>query len=324
MRRITCLATLLAAWLLAGVARASDPVGVYALVDKVVIEPSESQPERVQICGAFVLADPGRGNQYHPPICGYLYYKINPDKPEACKAEWNDLKSIAGTGQVVAFGSRYGEKGRVRGGIGPNGAEGAKADEAKAAVLLKQLDSDKQPERDAASEELARMGRSIEGFLRESLKDSKQLSPEARGRVQKVLEAFEADIYPVGFGLSKLAARAGGPVGTLLRLPRIDSPADGGRAKAGKVALAARPIANRDANASYRFEIEGPDGEREASGPVRGGDNHDDKVEWTPRMQVKAGERYTWRVWADGGDKAAPVASAVFRGVEATDAAKKQ
>jgi hypothetical protein len=318
---MTCAASFVAVWLLAGVARASDPVGIYALVDRVVIEPSESQPERVQIWGAFMLADV-QSRTHHPPVCGYLYYKINPDKPDACKAEWNDLKSIAGTGQVVAFGSRYREKGRVRGGVGPNGATEVEPSEASASALLKQLDSDKQTERDIASEELARMGRSIEAFLRDNTGNARQLSPEARGRVQKLLEMFEPDVYPLGFGLSKLAPRSGGPVGTLLRLPRIDSPPDGGRARAGKVTLAALPIAARDAKVSYRFEIEGPDGEREASGPVAATEKQD-RIEWTPRMQVKSGQGYTWRVWADGGDKATPVATAVFRGTSAADAARQ-
>jgi hypothetical protein len=42
-------------------ALASDPVGVYAYVDKVVLEPSEGKPERIQIWGGFALAE-GRGD----------------------------------------------------------------------------------------------------------------------------------------------------------------------------------------------------------------------------------------------------------------------
>ncbi|PYK57295.1 MAG: hypothetical protein DME21_17635 [Verrucomicrobia bacterium] len=109
------LAALLVALLSVGAARAlaSDPVGVYALVDKVVFEPNETNPERVQIRGAFAIAE-GYGYTYKKAERGYLYYKVNPDKPKACRNEWADLKAVAGTGQIVAFGSRYGDKGTLR------------------------------------------------------------------------------------------------------------------------------------------------------------------------------------------------------------------
>jgi len=97
----------------AGGAQASDPVGIYALVDKVVLEPNTTNPERIQIWGAFAVAE-GSGYTYKSAERGYLYYKSNPENPTACRNEWNDLKSVAGTGQIVAFGSRYGEKGALR------------------------------------------------------------------------------------------------------------------------------------------------------------------------------------------------------------------
>jgi len=97
----------------AGRALASDPVGIYALVDKVVLEPNETNPERIQVWGAFAIAE-GYGYTYKNAERGYLYYKVNSEKPTACRNEWTDLKAIAGTGQIVAFGSRYGEKGTMR------------------------------------------------------------------------------------------------------------------------------------------------------------------------------------------------------------------
>src|SRR6185295_1378079 len=97
----------------AGQARASDPVGIYALVDKVVFEPNETNPERIQVWGAFAIAE-GYGYTYKSAERGYLYYKVNSEKSTACRNEWSDLKSVAGTGQIVAFGSRYGEKGTLR------------------------------------------------------------------------------------------------------------------------------------------------------------------------------------------------------------------
>jgi hypothetical protein len=109
------LATLLLVLLSLGAGRAlgSDPVGIYAIVDKVVFEPNETSPERIQIWGAFAIAE-GYGYTYQKAERGYLYYKVNPDKPVACRNEWSDMKSIAGTGQIIAFGSRYGEKGTLR------------------------------------------------------------------------------------------------------------------------------------------------------------------------------------------------------------------
>src|SRR6516162_7268838 len=104
---------ILAAVLVIGVAAAtaSDLIGVYALVDKVVLEPNDSAPERIQIWGTFMLADGNRGDALLPPQRGYMYFTLPPIGPgtasqqSATKAEWNDLKKIAGTGQPVGFGS---------------------------------------------------------------------------------------------------------------------------------------------------------------------------------------------------------------------------
>src|SRR5881394_1211445 len=97
----------------AGRALASDPVRIYALVDKVVFEPNETNPERIQVWGAFAIAE-GYGYTYKIAERGYLYFKANSEKPTACRNEWSDLKAVAGTGQIVAFGSRYVEKGKLR------------------------------------------------------------------------------------------------------------------------------------------------------------------------------------------------------------------
>src|ERR1041384_3816836 len=109
------LVALLLAFFSLGAARvlASDPIGIYALVDKVVFEPSGTNPERIQVWGAFAIAE-GSGSNYKNAERGYLYYKLNTEKPTACRNEWNDLKSVAATGQIVAFASRYGEKGTLR------------------------------------------------------------------------------------------------------------------------------------------------------------------------------------------------------------------
>lgn len=94
-------------------AQASDPIGIYALVHKVVFEPNTNAPDRVQIWGIFSLAE-GRGENYRPAQRGYLYFKLKEDKATLCRNEWNDLKSVVGSDQIVSFGTRYENKATVR------------------------------------------------------------------------------------------------------------------------------------------------------------------------------------------------------------------
>jgi hypothetical protein len=85
---------------------ASEMVGIYAIVDKVVFEPDEKAPLRVQIWGTFVTtreATPKRGYMYFQLPGTFLRQEAN----EAAKKEWADLKAVAKTGQAVAFGQRF-------------------------------------------------------------------------------------------------------------------------------------------------------------------------------------------------------------------------
>ena len=92
--------------MIATAVHASDRVGVYARVDKVVLEPNEQAPERVQVWGVFAIADPRDPNAYRQPARGYLYYTL-PQNAASARKEWADLASVAGSGQIVAFGSRW-------------------------------------------------------------------------------------------------------------------------------------------------------------------------------------------------------------------------
>jgi hypothetical protein len=85
---------------------ASDRTGIYARVDKVVLEPDTKAPERIQIWGAFALARTDDRNSYDSPQRGYLYFSCKAGKEEVCRSEWADLKAIAGTGKVIGFGGR--------------------------------------------------------------------------------------------------------------------------------------------------------------------------------------------------------------------------
>jgi len=92
----------------------SDQTGIYARVDKVVLEPDATAPERIQVWGAFALARKEDRNTYDSAQRGYLYFSCKPGKEDICRKEWADLKAIAGTGKVVGFGGRTLPRPRVR------------------------------------------------------------------------------------------------------------------------------------------------------------------------------------------------------------------
>jgi hypothetical protein len=93
----------------------SDPIGVYALIDRVVLEPEAGKPQRIQVWGVFAFADPKSGpEKYTPAQRGYLYYSVNDANPRVSLAEWSDLNSIAGKGEVIGYGGRYEKNGRLR------------------------------------------------------------------------------------------------------------------------------------------------------------------------------------------------------------------
>jgi hypothetical protein len=99
--------------LCATAARASDPMALYARVDRVVVEPTGDAPQTIQVWGVFALARPDDRNDYLAPVRGYLYFSLK-DNSKAALAEWADLQTVAGTGQIVSLGSRYQLRARVR------------------------------------------------------------------------------------------------------------------------------------------------------------------------------------------------------------------
>jgi hypothetical protein len=113
MKRIA--GALILAMVATAVVVASDRVGVYGIVDKVILEPNAENPERVQIWGAFAVATRNDNDLYDAVHRGYLYFRVA-DSPQLARAEWNDLKSVADGKRVVAFGSRFGQSVRVRAG----------------------------------------------------------------------------------------------------------------------------------------------------------------------------------------------------------------
>src|SRR5262245_36086583 len=106
MYRTTSVLAFAATLLAGGGAWASDPIGGYLIVDRVLLDPKDA-PTTIQIWGSFTLATKTGGRAYGPPEHGYLYYKAPPGKESVCRREWNDLSKAAGTGQVIGFGSSY-------------------------------------------------------------------------------------------------------------------------------------------------------------------------------------------------------------------------
>jgi hypothetical protein len=288
---------------------ASDPIGIYALIDRVVLEPSDAQPQRIQIWGAFSVAMRQFGDQYSPPIRGYLYYQLPAEKADVAKAEWAYMQKVAGTCQIIAFGSRYQQFGKIRRGAGP--VVGREVPEKDIVSLIVNLDDQDQSKRDAATEALKRMGRAAESKLQAAL-NSTSTSAEARNRIERVLADLQPDPYPIGFGLNRVRGDQNSQHVKLLRtFPSAYSPADGTVAAAGAVKLIAGNIAAENTKPKYSFEIENAAGEKESSGAVEQGQK---QTEWSPKMPIKPGEKYTWRVWTEDGKSHGPVADAVFRG----------
>jgi len=108
MKTSCVVLTVLAIVVSASIMMADGPVGVYAMVQRVVFEPSEAAPKTLQIWGVFVWVDGGLKSPgpINVPQRGYLYFKL-PDgatEASAAKKQWAEIQAIAGSNQVIAFG----------------------------------------------------------------------------------------------------------------------------------------------------------------------------------------------------------------------------
>jgi hypothetical protein len=99
-----------------GAIHASGPIAVYALVDKVTVEPNADHPRRIQLSGVFILSSVPDGcgspslpcsTTYSAAQKGYLYFSLPGQYADQALREWVDMKSVAGTRQVVGFGSGW-------------------------------------------------------------------------------------------------------------------------------------------------------------------------------------------------------------------------
>ncbi len=132
MKRPSLLLVLAAVALGSSVVAASGRIGFYGIIERVVFEPNEAAAERLQVWGAFAYVDGGASKNVAVSSVhrGYLYFRLRSDIPgftsqaeiDLTRKEWTDLKTVAGTGQAVGFGS-WGYIGTF-GVLEPNGIAG--------------------------------------------------------------------------------------------------------------------------------------------------------------------------------------------------------
>jgi hypothetical protein len=82
-------------------------IGIYAIVDQVTFEPDASSPNFVRISGVFVVPVPMSSGSYRSPQIGFLYFRIATGREQATRRDWSELKALAGSGKVVAFGQYW-------------------------------------------------------------------------------------------------------------------------------------------------------------------------------------------------------------------------
>jgi hypothetical protein len=71
-------------------------------IDKLVFEPNEQEPARVQIWGTFSFLK--EATAYRAPVQGYLYYTLASGKEQQCRKQWTTLKELVADQHVLAFG----------------------------------------------------------------------------------------------------------------------------------------------------------------------------------------------------------------------------
>jgi hypothetical protein len=85
----------------------SATVGIYAIIDQLVFEPTGGLPNFARISGVFVVPVRMSSGSYQRPQKGYLYFRIAPGTEQATRKDWSALSILAGSGKVVAFGQYW-------------------------------------------------------------------------------------------------------------------------------------------------------------------------------------------------------------------------
>jgi hypothetical protein len=103
MKRVVTVAALVLVFCAVAEVRAGGPPPVCMAVDRLVWEPSEAAPTRIQIWGVFTLLQ--QGTKYGTPIRGYLYYAAPKGREEQCRKDWKVLSQLVAENHLVAFGA---------------------------------------------------------------------------------------------------------------------------------------------------------------------------------------------------------------------------
>jgi hypothetical protein len=135
------------------------------------------------------------------------------------------------------------------------------------------------------------------------------------GAIRKANEKPEKpDPYPVANGLVKIEEDSEAPIRDLRALPAPQTPGDGELVSPGEITLVIRNISDKKhARAKYVFELEGATDDKEEATVEAGAK----ETRWTPKLKLKAGAKYVWRVRAAEGDWKGPVVTShiVVKGV---------
>jgi hypothetical protein len=67
----------------------SEEVGIYALVERVLLEPDDKNPQRIQLWGAFAT-----NRSAATPKKGYVYFTLPDSQQAAAQKEWSDFKTM--------------------------------------------------------------------------------------------------------------------------------------------------------------------------------------------------------------------------------------
>ena len=103
MKPVYCLVGLLGLCFATAEAHAGGPPPVCMAVDKLVFEPNEEAPTRVQIWGTFALLNGSKAG-YGEPMRRYLYYTAAPGKEAECRKEWAKLKKLLAERHLISYG----------------------------------------------------------------------------------------------------------------------------------------------------------------------------------------------------------------------------
>jgi len=82
-------------------------IGIYALVDQVTFEPDGGAPDRVRICGVFVVPKRMSSGECQDPQAGCLNFEAAKGFESSSRNDWAELKAEAGTGHVVGFANYW-------------------------------------------------------------------------------------------------------------------------------------------------------------------------------------------------------------------------